>query len=146
MEELKRSRLLGLAAINKVQTRDWANECASRILSLSLIHTKDTQGQLMGHPSSFRVAVFIPPGKCTKKNFHSSHRAPNDIHLKPQQAYSTKNTGHPQHFWGWQHFGCVAFSITTTTKYSLHITLMLLIFKRHIPLLTLSQFGNISPA
>lgn len=58
------------------------------------------------HPSSFRVAVFIPPGRCTKKNFHKRHRAPDNIHLKPKtcdHALSTKNTGHPQHFWGWQH-------------------------------------------
>lgn len=44
----------------------------------------------MGHPSSFREAVFIPPGRCTKKNFHASHRAPNDIHCKPQHV--TKRT------------------------------------------------------
>lgn len=107
----------------------------------------------MGHPSSFRVAVFIPPGRCTKKNFHASHRAPNDIHCKPQHV--TKRTVQRT---------LVILSIFKADNILvvllfqlLHqnipfspfaagtiITWLLLRFKCYFLLLTLSQFFNIS--
>lgn len=104
------------------------------------------------HPSSFRVAVFIPPGRCTKKNLHKRPRAPDNIHLKPQHVTtrsSTKNTGHPQHFWGWQHsilfWLCCFLKLQPQQKYLLfsvccrnnhHINHSLLRFKCHILLFT----------